>query len=174
MGGVYWCEAASPVGPLLLALEGEALTRIHFQAGAHPLEPPAKWRHERAPFATVIAQLAEYFAGARREFSVPLAPRGTPFQLAVWQALRAIPCGETISSGELAARLGSAARAVGAANGANPLPIIVPCHRVIGADGSLTGFGGGLPIKRALLELEGAGCVADLFNSAATPRRANA
>jgi methylated-DNA-[protein]-cysteine S-methyltransferase len=105
---------------------------------------------------------------------VPLAPRGTPFQLAVWQALRAIPCGETISYGELAARLGSAARAVGAANGANPLPIIVPCHRVIGADGSLTGFGGGLPIKRALLELEGAGCVADLFNSAATPRRANA
>lgn len=174
MGGVYWCEAASPVGPLLLALEGEALTRIHFQAGAHPLEPPPAWRQDRAPFATVIEQLEEYFAGARREFSVPLAPRGTPFQLGVWRSLRTIPFGETISYGELAARLGSAPRAVGAANGANPLPIIVPCHRVIGADGSLTGFGGGLPIKRALLELEGAGCVADLFTAAAASRRANA
>ncbi|HWZ65150.1 MAG TPA: methylated-DNA--[protein]-cysteine S-methyltransferase [Steroidobacteraceae bacterium] len=174
MGGVYWCEAASPVGPLLLTLEGEALTRIHFQGGANPLQPSPQWRHDRAPFATVIAQLAEYFAGARRGFSVPLAPRGTAFQLGVWRALRTIPFGETISYGELAARLGSAPRAVGAANGANPLPIIVPCHRVIGADGSLTGFGGGLPIKRALLELEGAGCVADLFNAAAAPGRANA
>jgi methylated-DNA-[protein]-cysteine S-methyltransferase len=113
-------------------------------------------------------QLAEYFAGKRRVFSLPLAPRGTPFQRSVWQALRQIPYGETVSYGELARRLGSTsgARAVGLANGANPLPIIVPCHRVIGADGSLTGFGGGLTIKRALLALEGAACVRDLFSAA--------
>jgi methylated-DNA-[protein]-cysteine S-methyltransferase len=169
MAVTYWCETASPVGPLLLAGDRAGLTRIHFQGGAQPLQPCAEWRRGAAPFATVIAQLAEYFGGARREFAVPLSPRGTAFQLAVWQALRAIPYGETLAYGELARRLGSAARAVGAANGANPLPIIVPCHRVIGADGSLTGFGGGLPIKRALLELEGAACVADLFSAAAAP-----
>jgi len=165
MGVPFWCETASPVGPLLLAGGAAALTRIHFQRGAHPLRPPPEWQHDAAPFAAVIAQLGEYFGGARREFSVPLAPHGTEFQLAVWQALRAIPYGETVSYGELASRLGSAPRAVGAANGSNPLPIIVPCHRVIGADGSLTGFGGGLDIKRALLELEGAECVADLFSA---------
>ena len=167
MGALYWCETASPVGPLLLAGAGEALTRIHFQRGANPLRPLPEWRHDSSPFAAVIAQLEEYFGGARREFSVPLSPRGTDFQRAVWQALRAIPYGETLSYGELARRLGSAPRAVGAANGSNPLPIIVPCHRVIGADGSLTGFGGGLDIKRALLELEGADCVVDLFSTGA-------
>ena len=104
-------------------------------------------------------------------FRLPLAPTGTPFQLAVWQLLREIPYGQTVSYGELARRLGQAeaARAVGLANGSNPLPIIVPCHRVIGADGSLTGFGGGLPIKRALLELEGAACVTDLFSAPLPP-----
>ena len=174
MGGMYWCETASPVGPLLLAGDSRALVQLHFQSGPTALEPLPEWRHDPAPFAEALGQLAEYFRGTRREFTVPLAPRGTPFQLAVWRALRTIPYGETISYGVLAARLGSAARAVGAANGANPLPIIVPCHRVIGADGSLTGFGGGLGIKRALLELEGAGCVADLFTAAATPAAVSA
>jgi methylated-DNA-[protein]-cysteine S-methyltransferase len=160
-----WHEIDSPVGPLLLAADARGLTRIHFQAGPRPLQPPGEWRHDATVFAHAIEQLAEYFQGTRRTFSLPLAPAGTPFQLAVWQALCAIPYGETVSYGHLARQLGltNGARAVGLANGANPLPIIVPCHRVIGADGSLTGFGGGLPVKRALLSLEGAACVADLF-----------
>lgn len=101
-------------------------------------------------------QLEEYFAGDRREFDLPLAARGTEFQHRVWAELRRIPFGETISYGELATRIGkpTASRAVGAANGRNPLPVVVPCHRVIGSDGRLTGFGGGLPTKQALLDLE--------------------
>jgi methylated-DNA-[protein]-cysteine S-methyltransferase len=163
---IFWCEIDSPVGPLLLAGTERALTHVHFQAGPRALKPGAAWRPAQAPFAEVTVQLAEYFAGQRRQFSLPLAPQGTAFQCAVWQALRQIPYGETISYGELARRLGSqnGARAVGLANGANPLPIIVPCHRVIGADGSLTGFGGGLSLKRTLLALEGAACVRDLFS----------
>ena len=162
---LYWHEAESPVGPLLLAADAAGLRHVYFQAGPQPVRPPDAWRRDAAPFARVLAQLEEYFDGARRTFRLRLAPRGTPFQLAVWTALRQIPYGETLSYGELARRVGltSGARAVGLANGANPLPIIVPCHRVIGADGSLTGFGGGLYIKRALLSLEGADCVADLF-----------
>ncbi len=167
---MQWWEADSPVGPLLLAGDAGTLTGVHFQDGPHRLRPPPEWRREAAPFAQALKQLEEYFAGARRTFRVPLAPRGTAFQLSVWQALRAIPYGETVCYGELARRLGSSPRAVGAANGANPLPIIVPCHRVIGADGSLTGFGGGLGIKRALLALEGAACTEDLF-SPLTPRQ---
>ncbi len=139
---------------------------MHFQAGPQPLTPPREWRREAVRFSGVTRELAEYFAGERRAFSVPLTPAGSEFQRSVWRALVAIPYGETISYGELARRVGSVARAVGTANGSNPLPIIVPCHRVIGADGSLTGFGGGLAIKRALLELEGAACVSDLFSRA--------
>jgi methylated-DNA-[protein]-cysteine S-methyltransferase len=107
-------------------------------------------------FSEAIAQLEEYFAGERRDFSLPLPLEGTPFQTTVWSALRTIPYGATVSYGELARRIGrpSASRAVGAANGANPLPIILPCHRVIGADRSLTGFGGGLETKRFLLAFE--------------------
>jgi methylated-DNA-[protein]-cysteine S-methyltransferase len=107
----------------------------------------------------------DYFRGVRRAFALPLAPEGTPFQLKVWRALCRIPYGETLSYGELARRLElvNGARAVGLANGANPLPIVVPCHRVIGSDGTLTGFGGGLHIKRSLLALEGAACAVDLF-----------
>jgi methylated-DNA-[protein]-cysteine S-methyltransferase len=163
---MYWHETDSPVGRLLLAGDREALTRVHFQAGRCPLRPPPHWRQYAAPFAPALAQLEEYFAGLRRAFQLPLALQGTAFQRAVWQGLREIPYGQTVSYGELARRLGLAggARAVGLANGANPLPIIVPCHRVIGADGSLTGFGGGLSIKRALLSLEGAACVVDLFS----------
>jgi methylated-DNA-[protein]-cysteine S-methyltransferase len=162
---ICWHEIDSPIGPLLLAAGTQGLLRVHFQAGPAPLEPPAGWHHDSAPFAPTIAQLGEYFAGKRRAFRLPLAPAGTPFQLSVWQELRTIPYGETVSYGQLARQLGLAngARAVGLANGANPLPVIVPCHRVIGADGSLTGFGGGLPIKRALLSLEGAPCAVDLF-----------
>ena len=162
---MYWYETDSPVGPLLLTADAEALTGVHFQAGPHPRRVARSWRRDAAPFAAARAQLNEYFAGSRRTFRLRLAPVGTPFQLTVWQALQAIPYGETVSYGELAQRIGLAggARAVGLANGSNPLPIIVPCHRVIGADGSLTGFGGGLDIKRALLTLEGAACVADLF-----------
>ncbi len=163
---MFWHETDSPVGPLLLAADDRALTRVHFQAGPHRLTPPPEWRRAAARFSAITRELVEYFAGERRAFSVPLAMEGTEFQRSVWRALVAIPYGETISYGELARRVGSVARAVGLANGANPLPIVVPCHRVIGADGSLTGFGGGLGIKRALLELEGADCVCDLFSRA--------
>jgi methylated-DNA-[protein]-cysteine S-methyltransferase len=163
----YWHQVNSPVGALLLVGDATALTNVYFQSGRHPGQLAPEWHRNAAPFADAVRELEEYFAGERRRFSVPLAPHGTPFQLSVWQALSAIPYGETLSYGELARRLGhpARARAVGLANGANPLPIIVPCHRVIGADGSLTGFGGGLPVKRALLALEGAACVDDLFDS---------
>jgi methylated-DNA-[protein]-cysteine S-methyltransferase len=171
---MYWYETDSPIGRLLLAANAQGLTRVHFQAGRRPLRPKPEWRRDAAPFAAALLQLQEYFSRTRRTFELPLAAPGTPFQLAVWEALRAIPFGETVSYGELARRVGrsGSARAVGLANGANPLPIIVPCHRVIGADGSLTGFGGGLDIKRALLSLEGASCVADLFSEAAPHQHA--
>jgi methylated-DNA-[protein]-cysteine S-methyltransferase len=168
----YWCELATPVGTLLLAGDTAALTRVHFQSGPKPLQPQAHWRRDTAPFAHAIEQLNEYFTAGRRAFDLPLAPVGTAFQLRVWRELRSIPYGETRSYAQLARQIGQGgARAVGLANGANPLPIIVPCHRVIGADGSLTGFGGGLGIKHALLTLEGAPCVADLFSvSSSLPR----
>ena len=153
---LYWHEIDSPIGRLLLAGDGTGLMHVGFQSGPRPLRPGAQWAADPAPFRAASTQLAEYFAGERRSFDLPLAPRGTAFQRHVWHALTLIPYGHTISYGELARRIGnpSASRAVGLANGANPLPIIVPCHRVIGADGSLTGFGGGLPIKRKLLALE--------------------
>ena len=147
----------SPVGRLLLAGDSGGLRLVGFPGERGALRPLADWRRDDRVLADAIIQLEEYFAGERREFSLPLQPIGTPFQKIVWSALRSIPYGATISYGELARRIGqpSAARAVGAANGANPLPIIVPCHRVIGADRSLTGFGGGLETKRFLLALEG-------------------
>jgi len=154
-------EIDSPVGPLLVAADEAGLRLIHFQ-GAHRRKPEASWERDPTPFRALAGQLGEYFRRERRTFDLPLAPRGTAFQLATWRALATIPYGETISYAELAGRVGrpAASRAVGAANGANPLPIVVPCHRVIGKDGSLTGFGGGIETKRALLELEGASCVA--------------
>lgn len=156
---LYCHEIDSPVGRLLLVGDGRSLIQVCFQSGPRPLRPADGWLAEAEPFQAAIAQLGEYFAGARRGFDLRLAPRGTEFQRRVWRALIEIPYGKTVSYGELANRIGnpSASRAVGLANGANPLPIIVPCHRVIGADGSLTGFGGGLPIKRKLLALESAG-----------------
>ena len=152
----------SPVGPLLVSADDMGLTRVWF--APHDGRIGAGWVPDRgragAASRTLAAardQLEAYFAGSLRTFDLPLAPAGTPFQLRVWEALRRIPFGETVSYAELARRIGTpdAVRAVGAANGRNPLPIIVPCHRVIGADGSLTGFGGGLERKRWLLEHEG-------------------
>jgi methylated-DNA-[protein]-cysteine S-methyltransferase len=156
---LYWHEIDSPIGRLLLAGDGASLIQVGFQSGPRPLQPSDDWIADSAPFRLAIEQLGEYFAGERRRFDLTLAPQGTEFQRRVWRALIEIPYGKTVSYGELARCIGkpSAPRAVGLANGANPLPIIVPCHRVIGADGSLTGFGGGLPIKRKLLALEAAG-----------------
>ena len=148
----------SPVGPLMLAAGDDGLRHIEFRENRHPANR-SDWHGGDSPVLQAAeAQLREYFAGERRAFDLPLAPRGTPFQLQVWQALAGIPYGSTVSYAQLAQAVGNpeAMRAVGAANGRNPLPIVLPCHRVIGADGSLTGFGGGLPIKRFLLELEGA------------------
>ncbi len=154
-----YCEIPSPVGRLRLAGDEEGLRGISFQDRFRPAEIAGGSERARTPFREVIVQLEAYFAGELRGFDLTLAPEGTPFQREVWSALLTIPYGETVSYGELARRLGrsKASRAVGAANGRNPIPIIIPCHRVIGADGSLTGFGGGLAIKRRLLELEAGG-----------------
>lgn len=151
---MWFSHFDSPIGTLVLSGDGEALACIDL----HGRLPDAAARRDDAAFAAVRAQLAAYFGGGLTAFDLPLAPRGTPFQLRVWNALGAIPYAATISYGELARRIGqpTAARAVGLANGANPLPIVVPCHRVIGADGSLTGFGGGLERKRWLLAHEAA------------------
>jgi methylated-DNA-[protein]-cysteine S-methyltransferase len=146
----------SPVGPLLLAGSRQALNYVSFSRGKHALAVDPAWTLDRSLFYDAIRQLREYFAGERKAFSLTLSPEGTDFQQAVWSELQKIPYGETISYKQLAERIGKpkAVRAVGAANGANPIPIIIPCHRVIGNDGSLTGFGGGLPLKKRLLELE--------------------
>lgn len=146
----------SPVGPLTLTQEDQALTGLHF--GEHPqqgAEGPTPLLEKAA------RQLEEYFAGQRKEFSLPLAPKGTEFQLRVWQALLQIPYGETRSYGELAAMVGNpkACRAVGGANHRNPLSILIPCHRVVGTGGSLTGYAGGLSVKEFLLKLETRGCL---------------
>ena len=156
---IHYTHIDSPVGPLLLAADDEGLRLVEFESPKHPAKVGADW-HEgsNAVIDATRAQLAEYFTGARRGFDLPLSPQGTEFQRSVWWKLADIPYGETISYAQLASRVGkpSATRAVGAANGRNPLPIVLPCHRVIGADGSLTGFGGGLPTKQFLLALEGA------------------
>lgn len=143
----------SPVGDLVLTGDGRSITRIGFAART-AIDP--EWREDPASFAGAVAQLGEYFAGERRAFDLPLAPAGTAFQQRVWAALAAIPYGETTSYSALAEAIGQpgSARAVGAANGANPLAIVVPCHRVVGADGMLTGYAGGLDAKRNLLTLE--------------------
>jgi methylated-DNA-[protein]-cysteine S-methyltransferase len=153
----------SPVGPLLLLSDGQSLTGLHTDSDKHrPATRPAWIEDDDAvPFAEVKAQLRGYFEGRLSGFDLPLAPQGTEFQVRVWQELRGIPYGETISYAELARRIGrpQASRAVGHANARNPISIIVPCHRVIGADNSLTGYAGGLERKRMLLahEAENAG-----------------
>jgi len=156
----------SPVGPLLLVADEHALRVIEFDNPRHPYKRSSAWQPgDNAVMREAARQLAQYFRGERREFDLPLAPQGTDFQRTVWHTLADIPYGETISYAELARRVDkpTATRAVGAANGRNPLPIVLPCHRVIGADGSLTGFGGGLPTKQYLLTLEGALSSDDLF-----------
>jgi methylated-DNA-[protein]-cysteine S-methyltransferase len=147
----------SPVGPLLAAGDENALHYLSFPGGNKAFGPRPEWRHSDALFDDLRCQLAAYFAGERRRFDIPLQLSGTPFQNAVWRQLAEIPFGQTRTYGEMAAALGrpSASRAVGAANGSNPLPILLPCHRVIGANGSLVGFGGGLPTKQYLLRHEG-------------------
>ena len=152
----FYAHIQSPVGPLRLVATAEALTAIEFASADGPPPVPPEWEPARAPFDDAIRQLSAYFRGALRRFDLPLAPAGTAFQQAVWTALGEIPFGETVSYGALAQQIGRprAVRAVGAANGRNPIPIVIPCHRVIGSDGRLTGYGGGLPLKAALLALE--------------------
>jgi methylated-DNA-[protein]-cysteine S-methyltransferase len=153
---MFYTSLDSPIGELLLVGDGRALHGLYMQEGRTAIAVRQDWEQADEPFAEVCAQLREYFDGRRREFSVPLAMNGSPFQQRVWRALQEIPYGETVSYGEQARRIGPPAdpRAVGQANGRNPISVIVPCHRVIGADGSLTGYGGGLERKRLLLELE--------------------
>lgn len=153
---LIYSYCASPIGKLLLVKNALGLDAIRFEKEHEQFEPPSHWLCDDEPFTEVRTQLQAYFAGERFVFDLPLAPQGTPFQLKVWHTLQAIPYGETISYAELARRIENprAVRAVGAANGSNPIPIIIPCHRVIGSNGALVGYGGGLHIKKMLLALE--------------------
>ena len=153
---MYYCYLETPIGELLLAGDADGLSLIGFPKGSMRREPESDWIFNEKPLAEARRQLREYFAGKRRGFDLPLNLSGTEFQVSVLRALLEIPYGETVSYGEIAKRIGRprAVRAVGAANGRNPLPVVVPCHRVIGSTGDLTGFGGGLDTKEALLRLE--------------------
>jgi methylated-DNA-[protein]-cysteine S-methyltransferase len=153
----------SPFGRLTLVAGETGLQRLYFPGTAPPLNES---EHDPEPLATVTGQLSEYFAGERTRFELSLDYLGTPFQRGVWRALQNIPYGTTTTYGALGRQLAAQPRAVGAAVGATPIPIIVPCHRVIGSDGSLTGYGGGLPRKRALLELEATGGDRSAFDAA--------
>lgn len=154
---VYYTTMNSPIGQLLLIGDGEVVTNLSME-GHDDTAPQIgeDWRQNPGVFKDAQRQLSEYFAGGRTRFSVPLAPAGSDFRLRVWEALRAIPYGETATYGRIAASVGNpaASRAVGAANHFNPISIMIPCHRVIGSNGSLTGFGGGLGRKSFLLGLE--------------------
>ena len=155
---LFHAEFESPIGPITLEGDGEHLTGLHFPSHRHWAGVPETSQRSDTLFRKVQRQLAEYFAGTRRRFDLPLRPAGTPFQQRVWDELLRIPFGEAVSYAELARRVGNpaATRAVGAANGRNPISIIIPCHRVVGSTGVLTGYGGGLDRKRQLLELEDA------------------
>lgn len=158
-GAVIWTWIESPLGPMLAMSDGDALSGLHFHDDKYVPHIASEWqRDDRLPlFRQTGIEVAEYFAGQRRRFDLPLAPEGTDWQQRVWQVLVTIPFGETTTYGAMAATLGNrnASRAVGAANGRNPIAVVIPCHRAIGADGSLTGYAGGLGRKQALLELEG-------------------
>ncbi len=152
----YYTYTDSPIGRLLLAGDGENLHTLGFPGGKMQRRHEPGWVEDATLFTQAIEQLRAYFAGELKQFDLSLAPAGTDFQRKVWSALQGIPYGETRSYGELATEVGNgkASRAVGAANGRNPIPVIIPCHRVVGSDGSLTGFGGGLETKQRLLALE--------------------
>jgi methylated-DNA-[protein]-cysteine S-methyltransferase len=156
MDTMIYSYVRTQIGSLLVARSEQGLTAIHFEKKGEPAEPSEEWKRDDDAFGDVREQLRAYFARELQTFDLPLAPRGTPFQLDVWSALRTIRYGETRSYAQIARTIGreNAIRAVGAANGANPLPIVIPCHRVIGSNGSLTGFGGGIEVKRFLLDLE--------------------
>ncbi|WP_426573771.1 methylated-DNA--[protein]-cysteine S-methyltransferase [Aquihabitans sp. McL0605] len=151
-----YTRVSSPVDDLILTGDGTTLTGCYFTGTGHDHDPTEGLLRDDGAFAGATGQLEEYFAGERTEFDLPLGPSGTEFQLRVWQQLRAIPYGTTCTYGDVAREIGATNgfRAVGLANGRNPISIIVPCHRVIGADGSLTGYGGGMDRKRFLLDLE--------------------
>jgi methylated-DNA-[protein]-cysteine S-methyltransferase len=155
---IYYTDCETPLQRLLLTSDGTSLTSLYLPGDRNGVEPDGSWvrRDDAAPFPEAKRQIAAYFSGSLRAFELPLAPRGTAFQRRVWEELERIPYGITISYGELARRIGdpSGARAVGLANGRNPIAIVVPCHRVIGANGKLVGYGGGLPRKAALLAFE--------------------
>jgi methylated-DNA-[protein]-cysteine S-methyltransferase len=163
----------SPIGLLTLVGDDEALCGLHMEDQAHQPTVSPLWQRDDRAFPKVVDQLAAYFAGDLTDFDVPLRLAGTPFQQRVWEALREIPYGQTRSYGQIAARIGkpTAFRAVGLANGRNPVAVIVPCHRVIGANGTLVGYGGGLDRKVALLELERGSRSASSRNSSGTPAK---
>jgi methylated-DNA-[protein]-cysteine S-methyltransferase len=172
-GTIFFERFDTPIGTLTIAADADGLRHIEFPNNRHPADRVGWVPGARGSISDVLRathrQLLEYFAGERRDFDLPLRPQGTLFQMEVWRTLATIPYGDTWSYRDLARAIGKpdAMRAVGAANGRNPLPIVLPCHRVIGADGSLTGFGGGLSTKEALLRLEGAlpaQCRRDLFS----------
>jgi len=153
---IFFTSLDSPVGALFLTSNGEAITELFMEKHKGEPKPIDEWRRDDDLFREAADQLRAYFAGELTEFDLPLATAGAPFQRRVWAELRKIPYGSTISYGELARRMGNpnAARAVGAANGSNPISIIIPCHRVIGSNGKLTGYGGGIERKKFLLEFE--------------------
>jgi methylated-DNA-[protein]-cysteine S-methyltransferase len=158
-GPTHFTRVPSPIGELLLSGDGESLTGLWMRPDAYPNPDAAEWIRDDGLFAEARRQLDAYFAGELRYFDLPLAPAGTPFQRAVWEALLTIPFGATRTYGAIARQVGrpDRARAVGAANGRNPISIVIPCHRVIGAGGDLVGYGGGLPRKAWLLSLERTG-----------------
>ena len=154
---IWYTIMDSPFGPLCVAGVKAGLLRVDFQCGNRPVRPAAAWQEDPSHLETATHQLQEYFQGQRQSFTLPLAPPGTPFQQRVWQELQRIPFGTTLTYGELAQRLGmpQAARAVGHANGRNPLAIVIPCHRLIGSDGQLHGYASGIALKQRLLQHEG-------------------
>jgi methylated-DNA-[protein]-cysteine S-methyltransferase len=170
---MFYSWMKSPIGALLLAADDAGLRHIIFENGREPAIPDPEWRESAGPLGETIRQLRAWFAGELHDFDLALAPEGPAFHQRVWRELCNVTYGETISYGELARRVGSpnASRAVGRANGANPIPIVIPCHRVIGSNGKLTGYGGGLPRKEFLLAMERKQLALPLAASAAAPRR---
>ncbi|HET6385590.1 MAG TPA: methylated-DNA--[protein]-cysteine S-methyltransferase [Armatimonadota bacterium] len=160
---IYYSSMDTPIQRLLLVSDGENLTGLHMQTRKHGAIVGPDWIRSDSPFAEVKRQLASYFRGTLKEFDIPILLNGTPFQRRVWEALQQIPYGSTTSYGEIAVVLGipGAARAVGFANSRNPVGIVVPCHRVLGKNGLLTGYDGGLSAKQALLDLERVSVAAD-------------